>query len=135
MPVAPTSWVVHGLGSGPGGVPPPPPLTGPTAIESYTAVAIALVLWLVVATPTLTFAFIEMPVVPIAVHVAPSGDTKPVNVVPVRVSLIHAGADWLVDPTTELPCPPLDRAIMDALPPGEIDTSTWRDPVVIDSRI
>src|SRR5204863_4005621 len=109
MPVEPTSWLVHGLGNGPGGVP-PPPVTGPTAIESYTAVVIALVLWLVVATPTVTFAFIEMPIVPMADHVAPSADTKPVNVVPCRVSLSHAGATWVVDPATELPCPPLVRA-------------------------
>src|SRR4051812_17151569 len=94
------SWLTQGLGSGPGGVP-PPPVTGPTAIESYTPVVSVLLLWLTVARPTVTPLPIDTDSVPTAVHVDPSGDTEPVKVLPVRASFSQTGEVRLVDAMTD----------------------------------
>src|SRR6267142_1438048 len=74
-------------------------------------------------------------VLAIVVHVVPSGDDQAVNVLPLRASFSHAGATGVDAPPRNADgWPPLVREIMPT-PAGVTSTRTWREPVVIDSRI
>jgi hypothetical protein len=92
-------------------------------------------LWLVTARPMNTSVAIVMLADPTCVQLDPSGETKPVKVLPERVTRTHLGA-LPVDPDVLAELPPVEVRRWKALAlPAEINMCACFDPAVKVSRI
>ena len=80
------------------------------------------------AMPTEVLAASATFVLPTTLHAAPFGDTSPVNVVPLRVSLNQTGVGWTV-PARKLVVAPVDARDMNSIDPfGRTSNITCAEP-------
>ena len=91
---------------------------------------------LVLASPTRALEPMGIVMLPTSVQVDPSADHEPVNRVPARTTLIHAGAAWVVGPATTTPDPPTFCRYCHAMPlAAETTIAACLALSAVDSRI